>query len=104
THRKVSYPNKDPWPRLLELKYEKDTTGFFVSGHPLDDFSEELNKYTVGNISKLLSESRARECLIGAQVGALREFITKRGDRMAFATLEDQSGQIETVIFSDVYL
>ena len=42
--------------------------------------------------------------MIGAEIVSLREIITKRGDRMAFATLEDTHGQIDCVIFSDVYL
>lgn len=103
-HRKVSYPEETPWPRLYELKLEKDTIGFFVSGHPLDDFTEELERYTTATIASCLSSASAKEVFIGAEIVSLREIITKRGDRMAFVTLEDKSGQIDTVAFSDIYL
>ena len=104
SQRKVTYPKEEPWPRLYELKLEKDTIGFFVSGHPLDDFTEELERYTTTNIASCLSSSSSKDVFIGAEIVSLREIITKRGDRMAFVTLEDKTGQIDTVAFSDIYL
>jgi DNA polymerase-3 subunit alpha len=102
--RTISYPDTDPWPRLQELKFEKETIGFFVTGHPLDDFRTELNRYATSTIGDAHNLSTARELMLGAEVVALREIFTKKGDRMAFATFEDTTGQIEAVIFSDVYL
>lgn len=102
--RQISYPNEPPWPRLLELKYEKETIGFFVTGHPLDDFDDELQRYTTTTISDLTKMGSGRECFIGAELTGMREIITKRGDRMAFITLSDKLDQIEAVVFSDVYL
>ncbi len=104
THRKVSYPHETPWPRLYELKLEKETIGFFVSGHPLDDFSEELECYTTTSISDCLTSTSSKEVFVGVEIVSSREIITKRGDRMAFLTLEDKTGQIDTVAFSDIYL
>ncbi len=104
SQREVSYEQKAPWPRLQELKYEKETIGFFVSGHPLGDFETELKKYTTFTVADCVSGSSSKEVFVGGTVSALREIITKRGDRMAFVTLEDQYAQIEVVVFSDVYL
>jgi len=104
SHRKVSYPDETPWPRLYELKLEKDTIGFFVSGHPLDDFGEELERYTSATIASCLNSTSGKEVFIGAEIVSMREILTKRGDRMAFLTLEDKTGQIDTVAFSDIYL
>jgi DNA polymerase III subunit alpha len=104
TQRQVTYPDEPKWQRLQELKFEKDVTGFYMTGHPLDDFKKELERYTTLNISELFSYSSSKEVLLGASIASLREIITKRGDRMAFATLEDKTGQIDTVIFSDAYL
>lgn len=102
--RQVTYPNEPPWNRLLELSYEKDTIGIYVTGHPLDDFEYELKRYTTGDIQTLADSQNSRDVMVGAQVVALRQILTKRGDRMAFATLEDKKGQIEAVVFSDTYL
>ncbi len=104
TERKVSYPDKPRWGRLEELKYEKETIGFFVTGHPLDDFENELKRYTTTTVSSIVDFPKSGDVMIGAEVVSLREIITKRGDRMAFIGLEDQTGQIEAVVFSDVYV
>lgn len=104
SHRKVEYPEEAPWHRLEELRYEKEVTGFFMSGHPLDDFQEELNRYTTATIAQCLEMTGTKEVFIGAEISSRREIITKRGDRMAFFTLEDTTGQIDAVVFSDAYL
>ncbi len=104
SHRTVTYPDAEPWDRLTELKFEKDTIGIFVSGHPLDDFQAELQRYTTTTVAECLNAGRSKEVLIGATVSTLKEFITRKGDRMAFVTLADRSDEIEAVVFSDVYL
>lgn len=102
--RKVEYPDEPPWDRLKELRFEKETTGFFVTGHPLDDFEDELNRYTTATLAECLSVTSSKDVFLGAEVVSRREIITKRGDRMAFLTLEDTTGQIDAVVFSDIYL
>src|SRR5262249_5865011 len=102
--RKVSYPDERPWERIQELKYEKDTMGFYVTGHPLDSFEREIERYTTGRLSDYMMAGSAKDCLVGVSVVSLREIMTKRGDRMAFATFEDGTEQVDAVIFSDVYL
>ncbi len=104
SQRKIEYELEEAWPRLLELKYEKDTIGFYVTGHPLDDFEDELYRYTTSTIDNLARISSGKEVLIGAEVSTLREIITKRGDRMAFVNLEDRTGTVEVVAFSDIYI
>jgi DNA polymerase-3 subunit alpha len=102
--RKVEYPNEPPWPRAVELRFEKDTTGFFLTGHPLDEFRAALDRYTTMNVAECHAASSAKEVLIGAEVISIREIVTRRGDRMAFVNLGDQTGEIEAVVFSDLFL
>lgn len=104
SQRKVEYPEEPHWERLEELRYEKEVTGFFMTGHPLDDFEEELKKYSTATIAELNAQTQSKEVFIGAEVVSRREIITKRGDRMAFYTVEDTTGHIDAVIFSDIYL
>ncbi len=104
SERKVTYPDEPAWPRNVELKYEKETTGFYMTGHPLEQFESELKRFTNTSIGELEKINTAREVRVGAEVVAMREIFTKRGDRMAFATVGDGSGEIEAVIFSDVFL
>jgi DNA polymerase-3 subunit alpha len=103
-HRKVTYTDDQPWDRLQELKFEKDTVGFYVTGHPLDAYAAEIERYTTGSIGDYAHTGSSKECLIGVTVAAIREIVTKKGDRMAFATLEDKTDQCEAVIFSDIYV
>ena len=103
SQRTVSYPDVEKWERLQELNYEKDTIGFFVSGHPLDDFQSELQRYTTMSVAECVASQRSRDVMVGATVAGLREFITRRGDRMAFVTLADRSDEIDAVVFGDIY-
>ncbi|MBI1861873.1 MAG: DNA polymerase III subunit alpha [Deltaproteobacteria bacterium] len=102
-HRKVVYPNVSPWERLEELKLEKETIGFFVSGHPLDGFKKELERYTTGTIGDCVKARSTADVMVGADVTALKEFINRRGERMAFLTLSDSQDSIEAVCLPDVY-
>ncbi|NBX93317.1 MAG: DNA polymerase III subunit alpha [Proteobacteria bacterium] len=104
THHHFSYPETKPWTLLEKLKYEKETIGFYVTGHPLDDFSWEVQRYTTATIQDCLSFPSNKEVFLAASIVARREIITKRGDRMAFLTLGDKTGEIEAVVFSDIYL
>ena len=99
-----SYPETKPWTLLEKLKFEKETIGFYVTGHPLDEFKWETQRYTTGTIQDCLSFPTNKEVFLAASIVAHREIITKRGDRMAFVTLGDKTGEMEAVVFSDVYL
>lgn len=99
-----SYPDTPPWSLLEKLKFEKETIGFFVTGHPLDEFSQEIDRYTSNKIQDCLQFPSNKEVFLAATVITQREIITKKGDRMAFVTLGDKTGEIEAVVFSDVYL
>ena len=110
-----------------KLQHEKDLLGIFVSGHPLDRFSEVLDQLTsmkirdlhemqvevahVDQAEQFKSMRRGekkrnpnhRDMTLGGLVVEFKSFITKKGDRMAFATLEDLTGKIECIVFKDAY-
>lgn len=102
-HR-FSYPECNPWSLLEKLKFEKETIGFYLTGHPLDEFQFETQRYTTQSIQDCIQHPTNKEVFLAACIVTQREIITKRGDRMAFVTLGDKSGEIEAVVFSDVYL
>jgi DNA polymerase-3 subunit alpha len=94
---------KENWSRALSLSNEKEVLGFYLSDHPLNGFDHLLKPFTSGRIGDLGGlASKAKVHFVGL-VSTLREIITKKGTRMAFAKLEDQSGAIELVIFPDVF-
>lgn len=103
THH-FTYSEAKQWSLLEKLKFEKETIGFYVTGHPLDEFSWETQRYTTSTIQDCLQFPSNKEVFLAASIVAMREIITKRGDRMAFVTLGDKTGEIEAVVFSDIYL
>ncbi len=91
------------WAATTKLAEEKKALGFYISGHPLDQFRDELNSFassTIGNLSELTD---GREVTIGGILTKLNTKMDKKNNMMAFATVEDYTGQLETIIFSDNY-
>lgn len=84
------------------LHAEKELLGVYVSGHPLDAFTEELKKRpTIGAIR---ADGRNGIPVVTAgMVENVQELLTKKGDRMAFVVLGDKNNTIELVAFPEVY-
>ena len=91
------------WPRNQLLQYEKESLGFYLSGHPLLDYSEELGRYVSHQISGLAEEGEEKTVRIGGMISASREVTTRNGEKMGFITLEGLDGVVEVVIFSKPY-
>jgi DNA polymerase-3 subunit alpha len=105
-------PSKDALPQVPEwgqkerLSYEKECLGFYITGHPLSDFAEELKRRTPLDTEALRNfteENSEKNVSFGGIVSSLRETVTKKGNRMGFVTLEDLKGTIPVVVFSDLY-
>ncbi len=88
-----------------KLSYEAELMGIYVSGHPLDKYSEILKKMSSMPISEIkeIHGSDERNLSLAGMIATKRQILTKKGDRMAFATLEDLTGKIECIVFPKVY-
>ena len=85
------------------LTWEKEATGFYITGHPLDDFSETLSSLlSIGEITHIVGKER-QLVRIGGILTSTKRFTTKKGDTMLFAELEDFSGKIEVTVFPRVF-
>lgn len=91
------------WPERQLLAFEKESLGFYITGHPLAQFETLLKQYASFDTASLAEVKDKQEVRIGGVAAKLREITTKRGDRMGFVTLEDLKGSVEVVVFSDVY-
>ena len=98
----TDYVFAKPWTEEVRLQGEKEILGLYLSGHPLDRYRNEFQKFITAPIAGL-SFNRNQSFLIAGIIVAVRTMFTKRGDRMAFITLDDASGRLELAIFSDVY-
>ncbi len=104
-------PNIPDYPTGTRLAMEKEMTGVYITGHPLDDYREKLNRLTFSTADLLGLEERedqglSMDGLSVAMGGILVEAkgkATKKGAYMGFVTLEDLTGQIECLVFPKVY-
>jgi len=96
-------PDIAPWSSSDELAHEKTALGFWISGHPLDRYRNELASFTTATADSLDQVIDGREVTMGGVVARVNQMVDKRGNMMAFVTLEDFSGQTELIIFSDCF-
>jgi DNA polymerase-3 subunit alpha len=93
----------EEWGLMEKLKREKEVTGIYLSGHPLDDYKFELKKLTK-TIAKL-DEFKDQEVAIGAIVVSANHRVSKKGSQFAFVTVEDHEGKtMDLGIFANNYL
>lgn len=96
-------PKCEPWPRLLELKKEKEVIGMYISGHPLDDFKFEIRHFSNSDI-KNTKLTKNKEVIIAAIVSRVDKRIDKQNRPWARVTVEDFDDTIEFTVFSQEYL
>ena len=96
-------PEIAAWSSSEELAHEKEALGFWISGHPLDRYRDELGSFTTSTCAGLDQVVDGREVTLGGVLARVSKMPDKRGNMMSFATLEDFSGQTELIIFSDCF-
>ena len=99
---KPEYVEATPWNEALRLQGEKETLGFYLTGHPLNRYMNELANFTTCKIADLHPSEHKNACTAGI-ITNVRTRQTKRGDRMAIFTLDDGSTQVEVVCFSEAF-
>ncbi len=89
-----------------KLAYEFELMGIYVSGHPLDSYQNIINQISSMKISDIhnLEGSGKRNMTVAGMVSSLKKHTTKKGDKMAFVTLEDLSGKLECLVFPKTFL
>jgi DNA polymerase-3 subunit alpha len=85
------------------LAAEKETLGFYITGHPLADFREIIARQASVTTDRLPSCRDKELVKLCAIVAAMKEITTKNGERMAFVTLEDLAGTVEAIVFPELY-
>jgi len=93
----------EEWPQKELLKLEKDFLGFYFSGHPMDKYRKLWEKSTNIDLSNPDRATNKKKYQLLGMIKSVRSLITKKGDKMAFAVLEDYRGSIEAVIFPKTY-
>jgi DNA polymerase III subunit alpha len=96
-------PEIPEWDEKYRLGCEKESIGFFITGHPLDRWVADMKRFSTVDTSTIMEAKERSEVKICGVSVSLKEIMTKKGDRMGFISLEDLCGSMEVVVFSDVY-
>ena len=91
------------WPQEEMLAFEREVLGFYLSGHPLEQYREVARRIGAISAGDLVARSTGARVLLLGQVSAFTESATKSGNRMAFATLELVDGSVPVTIFPEPY-
>ena len=88
---------------LERLMLEKEQLGFYVSGHPLEEYSDIIENYTSASTQTLAVYRIDSEVDVAGMITEVKNITTRKGDPMAVIGLEDLEGPVEVVIFPDAY-
>ena len=96
-------PPVEEAPKAELLAWEKDITGFYITGHPLDQYQDKIRNFIT--IERVLSgELRENQLVrLAGMLVAAKRIATKKGDTMCFAELEDFTHSIEVIVFPRVF-
>jgi DNA polymerase-3 subunit alpha len=91
------------WEDRERLAYEKETLGFYVTGHPLRDYAGRVRGLVTHTTASLKEVRESRQASLAGIVSALRRRRTRKGDFMAVFQLEDLDGAVEVIVFPEAY-
>lgn len=107
----ISYPDVGEYEKEQKLAMEKEVLGIYVSGHPLEDDIERLERSVTAHTSDFVIDEETgktkihdrESCIIGGLISEMSVKLTKKNQNMAFITLEDLRGTVEVVVFPRQY-
>jgi DNA polymerase-3 subunit alpha len=108
---KISMPVIDEFDKEMLLAFEKELMGVYVSGHPLDDYIQLLEKNITAKASEFLVDEESgqalvkdnSEVIVGGMISGVTTKYTRNGKAMAFINLEDLTGTMEIIVFPNSY-
>jgi DNA polymerase-3 subunit alpha len=102
-------PTSPPLPKLQEfplrelLAMEKELLGVYLSGHPLQDVADELRRVATATAQEINQGVKLGEVVLGGIINQTRRRVTRSNKMMAFVTLEDLTGVVETMVLPETY-
>lgn len=97
-----SYANIPKWQDEIILEGERETLGLYLTGHPINRYLKEIERYTHGlRLKDVNPTPRGQMTTVVGLVLASKVITTKRGNRIGVCTLDDRSGRLEIMLFSD---
>lgn len=97
----IPLPNVSRWSNTELLKYEKEALDFYFSSHPLAEHDSTLKRYASTTVAQIMQAKAGTEIRFGGMLAGVRFLTTKRGGRFVSCKVEDFTGQVECVMWSD---
>ncbi len=91
------------WPEKVWLEGEKDTLGLYLTGHPINQYADEIRHYADGRLVDAKPTGKDQMASLVGLVLGVRVMTNKRGRRWAIVTLDDKSARMDVRFFPDVY-
>ena len=93
----------EDWSDTERLRLEKESIGFYITGHPLDGFTRELSWFTDATSASIAEMGNKKKVsLAGMPIKHLPK-TTRKGDKMGIITLEDLQGSVEVILWPEIY-
>ncbi|MCI8454520.1 MAG: DNA polymerase III subunit alpha [Lachnospiraceae bacterium] len=106
----VPFPNVGEFEKEILLGFEKETLGVYLSGHPMEEYQEIWQKNVTAKTSDFIVDEDGKtivedgsNVVVGGMITAKKVKTTKKNQLMAFITLEDMVGSVESLIFPKIY-
>ncbi|MBX9583538.1 MAG: DNA polymerase III subunit alpha [Gemmataceae bacterium] len=97
-------PDVPEWPDAEKLKFEKEALDFYMSSHPLAEHDEQLRRFRTHDAAAAVKAPHGTPVLVGGMVTGLQvRTVQKNGKRWAMFQLEDFTGQVKCILWSDEY-
>lgn len=104
TPETIVYPDLPDMDPKEKIEWERKLLGFYVSGHPLDSYKEQLKACTpLYHLTAEGNQYDGRMVTIGGTISRIKGTMTKKGQPMGYVTIEDYDGEVETVVFPSVW-
>lgn len=103
SHPEPEMPNIANWDMLEELDFERDSLGFYISGHPLDRFELDLALLGSGTTSAAHGTKASSKVRLAGVANSIKRKNSKKGDRYATFQLEDREGVVEVIAWPEAY-
>ncbi len=101
--REPKLPDVPEWKESRLLAYEKESIGFYLTGHPLAAYQNDIKRYGTATTEKIESIPDGKEITICGIIAGLKQKMTKKNEKMAIMNLEDLFGNVEVIVFPDLY-
>jgi DNA polymerase-3 subunit alpha len=99
-------PKVDPWGQLEQLAREKEVVGFYISGHPLDEYKLEIQhlcRHTLADFADLKQQEN-KEIVVAGIITDVQHRTSKTGKPFGVFTLEDYTTSFEFILFGEDYI